>query len=125
MAWWQGRVSTGSLSCRDTGRDLRTVRSPQRQLEIRALDVADTALRVTAAPLDSAQTGDLLLQVVELRGGLAGVSEAGLPLPGLRRLDVDVMRRCELHRVHAVRDLVVIEGETPPHPQPGVVDQHR
>ena len=56
---------------------------------------------------------------------LARVRVACRPLRARRPWNVDVVRRRELHRVLAVRDLVVVEGEPLPHAQPGVVDQHR
>src|SRR4051794_33927371 len=86
----------------------RTSRSG-REHEVRALDVADVALRVPTAALDPAEPGDLLLQGVELVGGLAGVSEAGEALARLRSRDVHVVRGGEVDGVLAVRDLVVVK----------------
>ena len=99
--------------------------SQQGQREIGALDVADVALGLPMAALDPAHPGDLLLQRIILVGRLAGVGVAGRRLRGSVAGDVDVVGRRELHGVLAVRDLVVVEGESLLQPEPGVIDQHR
>ncbi len=97
----------------------------QGQREVRALDVSDKALGVCMASLDAADTGDLFLEGVLLPRRLTGVREAGESLPGLGDFDVYVVSGAELHCVFAIGDFEIVEGETAPHAEPGVVDKHR